>query len=269
MSNTASVARHSPESCGKVWSMLNRMPLILGHRGVPVSAPENTLAGFRKAIEMGSDGIELDVHLSRDGQIVVIHDERLERTTDGTGLVAQKSLAELAELDAAAKFPGGAEVQRIPTLDQVLDEVGDACRLINIEIKSGVVLYPGIEDKLVELVHRRGVARRVIFSSFNHYCLVELKRLAPEMAIGLLYMGALVDPWHYAVQIGAQALHPVHFTVFPEFVAGAHAAGVQVNAWTCDNPADIRRMLVSGVDAIITNDVSLALRMREEESKQS
>ena len=249
--------------------MLSRMPLILGHRGAPVVAPENTLAGFRKAIEMGSDGIELDVHLSRDGQIVVVHDERLERTTNGTGLVAQKSLAELAELDAAAKFAGGAEVQRIPTLDQVFDAVGDACRLINIEIKSGVVLYPGIEEKLVDLVRRRGAVDKVIFSSFNHYSLVELKRLAPEMAIGLLYMGALVDPWHYAAQLGAEALHPIHFTVFPEFVAGAHAAGVQVNAWTCDSPADIRRMLASGVDAIITNDVSLALRMREEESKQS
>lgn len=241
----------------------------MGHRGAPVIAPENTLAGFRKAIEMGSDGIELDVHLSRDGHIVVIHDERLERTTDGTGLVGEKSFAELAELDAAAKFPGGAEVHRIPTLGQVMDEVGDSCQLINIEIKSGVVLYPGIEEKLVELVRRRGLAGKVIFSSFNHYSLVELKRLAPEMEIGLLYMGALVDPWHYAVRLGARALHPIHFTVFPEFVAGAHAAGVQVNPWTCDSPADIRRMLASGVDAIITNDASLAVRIREEESEES
>jgi glycerophosphoryl diester phosphodiesterase len=248
--------------------MLSRMPLILGHRGVPVIAPENTVAGFRTAIEMGSDGIELDVHLSRDGQIVVIHDERVERTTDGSGLVGEKSFAELRELNAAAKFAGGAEVQQIPTLDQVFDAVGDACRLINIEIKSGVVLYPGIEEKLVELVRRRGAARRVIFSSFNHYSLVELKRLAPEMAIGLLYMGALVEPWHYAARLGAEALHPVHFTVFPEFVAGAHGAGVQVNAWTCDSPADIGRMLASGVDAIITNDVPLAVKMREEESGQ-
>ena len=248
---------------------MNRMPLILGHRGVPVVAPENTLAGFRKAVEIGSDGIELDVHLSRDGQIVVIHDERLERTTDGSGLVGEKSLAELIELNAAAKFAGGAGVQRIPTLDQVFDAVGDACRLINIEIKSGVVLYPGIEAKLVELVRRRGAADKVVFSSFNHYSLVELKRLAPEMAIGLLYMGALVEPWRYAARLGAEALHPIHFTVFPEFVAGAHRAGVQVNAWTCDTPADIRRMLASRVDAIITNDVSLAVRMREEESEQS
>ena len=248
---------------------MNRMPLILGHRGVPVVAPENTLAGFRKAVEIGSDGIELDVHLSRDGQIVVIHDERLERTTDGSGLVGEKSLAELVELNAAAKFAGGAGVQRIPTLDQVFDAVGDACRLINIEIKSGVVLYPGIEAKLVELVRRRGAADKVVFSSFNHYSLVELKRLAPEMAIGLLYMGALVEPWRYAARLGAEALHPIHFTVFPEFVAGAHRAGVQVNAWTCDTPADIRRMLASRVDAIITNDVSLAVRMREEESEQS
>ena len=248
---------------------MNRMPLILGHRGVPVVAPENTLAGFRKAVEIGSDGIELDVHLSRDGQIVVIHDERLERTTDGSGLVGEKSLAELVELNAAAKFAGGAGVQRIPTLDQVFDAVGDACRLINIEIKSGVVLYPGIEAKLVELVRRRGAADKVVFSSFNHYSLVELKRLAPEMAIGLLYMGALVEPWRYAARLGAEALHPIHFTVFPEFVAGAHQAGVQVNAWTCDTPADIHRMLASRVDAIITNDVSLAVRMREEESEQS
>ena len=242
-------------------------PLILGHRGVPGAAPENTLAGFQEAVRLGADGIELDVHLSSDGEIVVIHDERLERTTDGTGLVAEKSLGELEELNAAAKFGRGFEAQKIPTLDRVFDVVGDACRLINIEIKSGVVLYPRIEEKLVELVRRRGVQRKVIFSSFNHYSLVALKKLAPEMSIGLLYVGALVDPWHYALRIGAEALHPVHYTVFREFVAGAHAAGVQVNPWTCDSPGDIHRVLAAGVDALITNDVALALRIREEESR--
>jgi len=245
---------------------LNRAPLILGHRGVPTRAPENTLVGFREAIELGADGIELDVHLSRDGHLMVIHDERLERTTDGSGLVGEKSLAELAELNAAAKFGHDFETQTIPTLDQVFDAVGDACRLINIEIKSGVALYPGIEEKLVQFARRRRVQNQVLFSSFNHYSLLALKKLAPEMAIGLLYIGALVDPWHYARRLGAEALHPIHFTVFPEIVAGAHAAGVQVNPWTIDSPGDIRRMLASGVDAIITNDAALAIRMREEES---
>lgn len=247
---------------------MNRAPLILGHRGVPAVAPENTLAGFRKAVELGADGIELDVHLSRDGHIVVIHDERLERTTDGSGLVAEKSLAELAELNAAAKFAQGFEKQAIPTLDQVFDAVGDACRLINIEIKSGVALYPGIEEKLVEFARERCVQDRVIFSSFNHYSLLALKKLAPEMAIGLLYIGALVDPWNYARSLGAEALHPIHFTVFPEFTAGAHAAGVQVNPWTVDSPGDIHRVLASGVDAIITNDTPLAVRIREEERRR-
>ncbi|MEA4882570.1 MAG: glycerophosphodiester phosphodiesterase [Clostridia bacterium] len=243
------------------------MPLILGHRGMPVSAPENTIPSFRQAMRAGADGIELDVHLSKDGQLVVIHDEKVDRTTDGSGLVRDKTLAELLGLNAAAKFGRDCAPHRIPTLAEVVDEVGAECTLLNIEIKSGIVLYPGIEQELVAFVRKRALEGKVIFSSFNHYSLMQLKQIAPDLRVGLLYMEALVEPWRYARRIGADALHPAHYTVFPEFVAGAHATGIAVNAWTVDKPDDLVRMIRSGVDAVITNDTATALEVREREEK--
>lgn len=241
-------------------------PLVIGHRGVPVLCPENTLPGFAKAIELGADGIELDVHLTSDGEIVVMHDEQVDRTTDGTGFVKDYSLAEFRKLNAAAKYPGGFDPQQAPTLSEVFDLVGDRCKMINIEIKYGFVLYPGIEEKLVEFVKDRDMVEKVIFSSFNHYSMVHLKKIAPEFRVGLLYTGALVDPWDYATRIGADALHPNHQTVFPEICAGAHSSGIMVNTWTVNTREDLVRMIRSGADALITNDTALAIQVRAEEA---
>jgi glycerophosphoryl diester phosphodiesterase len=236
------------------------MPLVLGHRGVPGAAPENTIDGFKLAMAMGAHGVELDVHLSRDGELVVIHDELLDRTTDGAGPVGSFTLAELKRLNAAARFPGGHRRQAIPTLDEVVDAVGPAA-VINVEIKSGVVLYPEIERTLAEFIDARALAQRVIVSSFNHYSLVEFKRLAPAVDVGLLYTAGLVEPWLYARRVGAQALHPLHFSVTPELVSASHDCGVKVNPWTPNSEEHIRRVAGAGVDAIITNRPDLALKV--------
>jgi glycerophosphoryl diester phosphodiesterase len=214
-------------------------------------------------MELGADGVELDVHLSRDDELVVIHDEYVDRTTDGHGMVREHSVTELGALNAAAHFRGDFPRQGVPTLSDVVDALGQSWSLLNIEIKSGIVVYPGIEQKLAEFVRRRSIESKVVFSSFNHYSLVELKRLAPECRTGILYMAGLVEPWHYARRIGAEALHPLHYNIFPEFVSGAHLAGVSVNTWTVDTPADIARVIRAGVDAVITNDPGTAVRIRD------
>lgn len=235
-------------------------PLVLGHRGVPGAAPENTIDSFRLAMAMGAHGIELDVHLSRDGELVVIHDELVDRTTDGAGPVGSFTLAELKRLNAAARFAGGYRHQGIPTLEEVVDAVGPDA-LINIEVKSGVILYPGIERKLAEFIDARALAGRVIVSSFNHYSLVEFKRYVPSVDVGLLYTAALVDPWLYAQRVGAQALHPLHYSVTSELVSVSHEYGIRVNPWTPNSEEHIRRVVAAGADTIITNHPDLALKV--------
>lgn len=241
---------------------MRKSPLILGHRGVPGQAPENTLAGFELAMAQGADGVELDVHLSRDGELVVIHDELLDRTTDGHGPVGAHSFSELRQFNASAKFAKGFERQCIPTLGEVVEALDDSA-FINIELKSGVVLYPGIEERLADFIIARGMVDRVIVSSFNHYSIVELKRIAPEIKVGLLYMAALVNAWEYADSIGADALHPLHYSVRKEFVEASHSCGIMVNPWAPVSENDLRRVISAGVDAVITNVPGDALRIRE------
>lgn len=274
-------------------------PLVLGHRGAPDVAPENTLAAFRAGLDAGVDGFELDVQLSRDGKLVVIHDERVDRTTNGKGWVKDMTLAELKALDAGSWFKqesGGASSgsgcgpfggdarsarndgadgrsggtgtadapfagEKIPTLEEVLELVAAKCSLINIEIKSGLVLYPGIEEKTIAVLKDFGIVEKTVLSSFNHFSLRAAKALDSSIRTGVLYMEGLVDPWVYARHVPADALHPAFYAVVPEIVAGAHAAGLAVNTWTVDKPEDMRRMMAWGVDAVITNHPAAMLEV--------
>ncbi len=229
-------------------------PLVLAHRGASAHAPESTLAAFRLAVESGADGIELDVHLSRDGEVVVIHDDQVDRTTDGRGWVHEMTLAELRSLDAGRWFGPGFAGERIPTLAEVLEAVGGALRLINIELKAGPSSRPGLVQRVVETVRRLGLEERCVISSFNHFALREVKRIEPSLRTGILYVEGLVEPWIYARQVPADALHPPHYVVIPELVEGAHRAGLAVHTWTVDAPDEVRRVAACGVDAIITND---------------
>lgn len=225
---------------------------IFAHRGAAGDAPENTMAAFRLALEQGADGIELDIQMSKDGELIVIHDETLDRTTDGSGLVVSRTAEELRALDAAKLMPAY-RGERLPLLREVLDFLQPTGLELNIELKNGIVLYGGMEEKAVALVHEYGMADRVIFSSFNHYSLVKLADLAPEIERAILYTAGLYEPWNYALLIGASALHPYFYSVYPEIVQGAHAAGVKVRPYTVDDEATMRRMLACGVDGIITN----------------
>ena len=141
---------------------------VYAHRGASAYAPENTLPAFALAMEQGADGIELDIHLTKDGELVVIHDEKVDRTTNGTGLVKDYTLAELRGLCADNGMEGFSEA-RIPTLREVLALVKPSDMMVNIEIKTGILWYDGIEEKALRLVQDMGMQDRVIWSSFNHY----------------------------------------------------------------------------------------------------
>lgn len=254
----ANLDRWSGELPGEGCTLTQR-PFVVAHRGFSSRAPENTLAAFRLAMEAGADGVELDVHLSRDGVPVVIHDERVDRTTDGTGLVRDHTLAELKQLDAGRWFGPAFGGERIPTLDEVLAAIGAQCRFLNVELKGGIVPYPGLEQAVVEALMRTGALERTVVSSFNHFSLRVIKRVGPALRTGVLYMEGLVDPWAYARLVPADAIHPPHYALSPELVDGAHRAGVAVHVWTVDDPVVVRRMAAWGVDAVITNRPDEAL----------
>lgn len=211
------------------------------------------MASFRLAVDQGATGLECDVHLSADGELMVCHDERVDRTTDGQGWIREMTLAELRRLDAGKwrgpQFSG----ERLPLLLELIELCKEHDIFLNVELKSGVVAYPGIEAKVAELLKRQDMVGQSIVSSFNHYSLQELKRLLPEVKIGLLYACGLVDPWIYAERLAASALHPVFYAVTPELVQGCHAHGLRVYPWTVDGVEDMRRMIDAGVDGVITN----------------
>ncbi|SHI21599.1 glycerophosphoryl diester phosphodiesterase [Sporobacter termitidis DSM 10068] len=238
-------------------------PAIIGHRGVPHLAPENTMASFKLALESGADGLETDVQMTKDGELVLIHDELLERTTDGTGLVATHTLGELRALDAGGWFSPEFKGERIPTLREFLEFVSGRDLLVNIEIKSGVVLYPGIEQELIALLRAYGVTENVIISSFNHYSLVACKEIDGAIKTGILYMCGMVNPWVYAKSIGADALHPLFYSVRSETIGGMKDSGLLINPYTVDAPRDMRNMIGLGVDSIITNYCDVLRRIKD------
>jgi len=233
----------------------SRRPLILAHRGACHVAPENTMAAFRLAAEMGADGIELDVQLCQDGEAVVIHNLRVDETTDGSGGVKDLTLAELQELDAGSWFATEFAGERIPTLAQVLHELGPRL-VLNIELKTGSLLSNGLEAEAVRLVEDTNLVHQVIMSSFNPLALWRVRRLNRFISIGLLYAPDqpryLRDRWLQPL-VRPNALHPRWDTLDQEGVAAAHRQGLRVNPWTCNDPDASSRLINWGVDAIITD----------------
>jgi glycerophosphoryl diester phosphodiesterase len=222
------------------------MTLVIAHRGASGHRPENTLPAYELAVEQGADMIEIDLHRTRDGAIVVAHDEELAGI-GGQGEIAQATLAEVRALDAGAG-------ESVPTLDEVLD--GFATRIpFNLELKRGKQAdYPGLEQATLEAVNQRGLLPRMLFSSFYDPVLARLRALSPEARIGLLVSRKFP---HRALEraktLGAEALNPEDSLVTAGLVREAHAAGLAVYVFTVDEEAELRRFLDLGVDGIFTN----------------
>lgn len=231
---------------------------VWAHRGASGHAPENTLPAFELAHMMGADGIELDVQLTRDGVPVVIHDERIDRVSDGAGLVKDYTLEELRKFNMSKNFPAYGKIA-IPTLEEVYELVKKTDMVINLELKNSSVFYEGMEEKVLKLAEEKGLADRMIYSSFNHYSMRRVKQLLPSARIAFLYSNGFLDMGDYARRYGAYAVHPsVKNTEYPDMVRECHEKGIKVHVWTVNEEADFDKMRRLGVDAVITNYVEKA-----------
>lgn len=219
------------------------------------------MAAFMLAIEAKSQGIELDVHCSKDGEVVIVHDERVNRTTNGQGLVKDHTLCELQALDAGSWYGKDFSKEKIPTLRELLSYLKDKDILLNIELKSGVILYPKLEEKVAALIKEYDFVEKTVVSSFNHYALQELKKHNPEIKTGVLLVAGLIHPWEYAVRADASALHPLFYAVDKQMVAKCHEYNLQVNTYTVNEVDHIKAMFALGVDGLITNYPSRAFEL--------
>ena len=204
--------------------------LNFAHRGFKGKYPENTMLAFSKAVEAGACGIEFDVHLSKDGELVIIHDETLERTTDGKSLVCVKTLEELKKLNASKLYPDF-EVQRIPTLREYFEFAKDKEIITNIELKNSIIDYEGIEEKVYELIKEYNLSEKIIISSFNHESLVRFKNIDPNIKCGVLESSRLYKPWEYVKNLGMEYYHPMNFVVDEEMAEKFAENNIGLNIW--------------------------------------
>lgn len=231
--------------------------LNFGHRGASHDAPQNTLAAFELAAQYGADGIELDVHLTRDRVPVVIHDEHVDATTDGRGLVREKTLAEVKELDAGSTFDPRFRGERIPTLAEVFEAMGKRV-LINVELKGMGWQADGLEAIVADLIARHGLSERVIISSFNPIRLRRMRHIAPQLPLGFLHDWETPPAQRWlaaALMVGfpVEADHPHHVRVTPSYIARARRRGQRVNVWVVNEPERMRELRDMGVDLIMSD----------------
>jgi glycerophosphoryl diester phosphodiesterase len=249
------------------FSSLPDRPLVIAHRGGAQLWPENTLLGFHAAAEMGVDLLEMDIHSSADGVLVIMHDDTVDRTTDGSGPIHQMSLAQLKSLDAGyhwtsdegQSFPFRGQGVEIPTLEEVFSELPGYP--MNIEIKQA---DPPIAEQFCQMLRDYGVQERVLVASFDPATLADFRRACPEVAtsttsteVRILYflsqagLGALYRPPAQAVQAPEHSgnIHVLN----DKFIRAAHGKNLQVHAYTIDETADMRRLLDAGLDGLITN----------------
>ena len=239
--------------------------LRIGHRGASAECPENTLASFARAVELGVGMIECDLQLTADGHVVVFHDWTLERTTNGSGVVCELPLAAIRRLDAGSwrdtRFAG----ERVPTLDETLDLVLPGAQL-NLELKcrGSRAQARALAEASVAAVAARGAFGQIVFSSFDGTCLEELRAVSAEARIGVLWDAPpFPKAFARATRLGAAALHPRASTVTPELVREAHAGGLLVYVWTVNPVDEIVRLVRLGVDGVISDHPTRLSEARE------
>ena len=227
--------------------------LIFGHRGVPVKFPENSLKGFKYALDHQIDGLELDVHLTRDNVPVVIHDEKLQRTTNGQGQIADYTLSELKRFRLS-------DGQRIPTLKEVLNLVEFHDIFLNLELKTNLVAYPGIEEIVLRMVENSKLKYPVIYSSFNIHTLRRCRQIDPHQDYNLLSAAKLIkQPKKFLLNEGLSGLHTNHFQF----------ANICQRAWTINSSYKAMILLSLGVSGIITDDFEKMTALRDKYQTQN
>ncbi|HHY74392.1 MAG TPA: glycerophosphodiester phosphodiesterase [Bacillus bacterium] len=234
--------------------MKTNRPLIIAHRGASGEAPENTLAAFQLAVKKGCDAIELDIHLTKDGKLAVIHDDNINRTTNGVGLVREMTATELKKYDAGSWFDRKFKGERIPLLEEVFEIVPREI-IINIEIKNTPFYYDGIEEKLHDFLVKRNRMNQVFVSSFDYLCLYRLKKLNNDIKIGLLYYEDFNDYLGWANHFGlpVDVLQPHFQSIREHDVRIAIENGLKIIPWTVNSKSNMEKMICYGVSGIVTN----------------
>ena len=238
------------------------MTKIFAHRGSKGTHPENTLASFKEAVRVGSDGIELDVHLTKDGHLVVIHDETVDRTTNGTGEIRNLTLAEIKAMDAGSWFHNKYAGEKIPTLEEVLlllTELGFNGQL-NIELKTDVIQYEGLVEKCLALQSAKDWPFAIVYSSFNPYTLVELKEANPSQEIGLLFES---KEWADKgdAMLEKESYHPDLKLL--DWAIEWNRNQLPLRVWTVNEDTDINRCFELQIEAIFTDYPEKALQLKE------
>ncbi|MDY3919518.1 MAG: glycerophosphodiester phosphodiesterase [Candidatus Limivivens sp.] len=237
---------------------------IWAHRGASGHAPENTMEAFKLAVEQGADGVELDVQMTKDGHLVVIHDECIDRVSDGTGFVKDYLLEELRSFHFNKTHPEYTSA-RIPTLEEVYSYLKPYGMTINVELKTGIFWYEGIEEAVVKLTREMGLEDQVLYSSFNHLSIARVKELDPRAHTAILFGDVMADTVGYAERLGVEALHPCVYHMRMRNLMGEWVnSSLDVNVWTVNDPEDMKMLMKAGVHAVITNYPEVAAAVRRE-----
>ncbi|MFJ5622542.1 glycerophosphodiester phosphodiesterase [Peribacillus loiseleuriae] len=247
---------------------------IFGHRGSMGTMPENTLLGFHQSCEWGVDGIELDVQLTKDGELVVIHDETIDRTTDGTGYVKDYTLKELKQFSAGVKFSNLAlfdkhvwSKERIPTLEEVLEMITPYQIELNIELKTDMFPYDGIEEKVLAIVHQFDYADKVIYSSFHLPTILKLKKLEPSARIAWLLVYELSRPSEYIQSLALEGLHLHKDLLLNKENYGLSADDFKIRVWTVNDQKEMEQLVnMNNIDTIMTDYPKEAFFLRNVQS---
>jgi len=227
---------------------------VIAHRGYSGKFPENTMLAFKKAYKAGADEIELDVQLTKDKVLVIIHDEYIDRVADGTGFVRDYTYAELKKFNINKKFGDKHGFNPIPSLEEYLDWVRNKPITTNIELKSGNYYYEDLEEKVVDMIRAYGLENKVMFSSFNHVSLIRCKELIPEIPCGVLTMDeGLGNAGYYASKYHFECYHPDFRGLTEETVQNCKTHGIKLNVWTVNKEEGLMKLYQWGCDGVITN----------------
>jgi glycerophosphoryl diester phosphodiesterase len=237
------------------------MTQIFAHRGYSAKFAENTMTAFIEAEKAGADGLELDVQLTKDGEVIVIHDEKVNRTTNGSGFVKNLLYKEIRKFNANKK---GVKKEPVPSLIEVLEWLQTNDMVCNIELKNTLIPYKGMEEKVINLVRYYGLTDRIIISSFNHYSIVYSYRMAPEIETAPLFYETIYMPWIYAQSIRSKGIHPKYSLISDEIITSTMENGIAVRPYTVNKEADMHRLFKINCSAIITDDPVKALKIKKQ-----
>ena len=252
---------------------VKKMTKIYGHRGSKGEYPENTLLGFQKAIDMGVEGLEIDVHLTKDGELVVIHDETLHRTTDGEGRVKDHTLAEMKQLSVGnqfkhlEKYEASWDKEKVPTLQEVLRLLDGTDVELNIELKTTIYTYPGIEEKLLQVVETYASKRKIVYSSFHFPTLMRIKRLDENAEIAWLLQQPIPQILDYISTFQLEALHLDKNLVLDMQSEFPPSLAAITRVWTVNLKEEMERLFQLGVEAIITDYPERAIEVKRSIAK--